>query len=145
KYRNIGGDVSIAEAIRPITYKNDLCILEAIFVSTKGGLMKKTAVLIVLAIFCLSCCGSLYAADEAKAEKARPTKITPKKVSVDTIGDGKPHRFEYYDAEGNLTKVENDTKGNGVIDETVMYENGKPVKSWKDTKGTGKPDVWVEY
>ncbi|MFA6321825.1 MAG: hypothetical protein WCY36_08240, partial [Candidatus Omnitrophota bacterium] len=35
KYRNIGGDVSIAEAIRPITYKNDLCILEAIFVSTQ--------------------------------------------------------------------------------------------------------------
>jgi len=107
--------------------------------------MKKAAILIILIMFCLSFCGSVCAAEEAKAEKSAPTKITPKKVSIDTIGDGKPHRFEYYDSEGKLTKIENDTKGNGVIDETVIYENGKPVKSWKDTKGTGKPDVWVEY
>ena len=107
--------------------------------------MKKVAVLIMLTIFGLSFCCSLYATGETKVEKSKPVQIIPKKVSIDTIGDGKPHRFEYYDNEGNLTKVENDTKGNGIIDETVIYEKGKPVKSWKDTKGTGKPDVWVEY
>jgi hypothetical protein len=107
--------------------------------------MKKTAVLIVLAMVGLTFCCSLYAVDAAKAEKAHQAQISPKKVSIDTIGDGKPHRWEYYDGEGNVTKVESDNDGNGVIDETVIYEKGRPVKSWKDTKGTGKTDVWVEY
>ncbi len=107
--------------------------------------MKRAAVLIVVVIAGLAFCCSLYAVDEIKAEKSQQAKISPKKVSIDTIGDGKPHRWEYYDNEGNVVKVENDTKGNGVIDEVVIYEKGKPVKSWKDTKGTGKPDIWVEY
>jgi hypothetical protein len=111
--------------------------------------MKKLFCLLVVIVFCLSICGITYAAqataDKGKVEKPQTDRLFPKKVSIDTVGDGKPHRFEYYDAEGNIAKVEMDSKGDGIIDESITYEKGKPVKGWKDTKRIGKPDVWIDY
>jgi hypothetical protein len=92
-----------------------------------------------------ACSGTIYAEAKAKEGGEEAQQVIPKKVAVDTVGDGKPHRFEYYDEKGIITKVEFDKVGDGIIDEAIEYKDGKPYKSWKDTKRKGKPDVWIEY
>jgi len=79
------------------------------------------------------------------AQDAEKQRIAPKKVEADTNYDGKIDRIEYYDENGKVTKVQVDTKGTGNFDETILYKDGKPVKSEKDTNGDGKPDVWIDY
>jgi antitoxin component YwqK of YwqJK toxin-antitoxin module len=85
-----------------------------------------------------------HAADKAAGEVQQST-VTPKKVQVDTNNDGKPDRTEYYNPDGTPNKVEYDSNGDGIIEEIVIYEGGRPVKNTKDTNGDGKPDVWIEY
>jgi hypothetical protein len=98
-----------------------------------------------MALFC-ACAWAQDAAKDIGKEAGKETEqVLPRKVSVDTVGDGKPHRFEYYDAKGVIIKVEYDKAGDGIIDESIEYRDGKPFKSWKDTKRRGKPDIWIEY
>lgn len=110
--------------------------------------MKKSAVLILcVMVFALICCAS-YAADKSKIADKAPagqSQIMPKKASVDTNYDGKPDRFEYYDDTGKVTKVEVDANSDGISEEMVIYENGRPVRSARDTNGDGKPDVWMDF
>ena len=106
--------------------------------------MKRIAFVVLAVLVALSFSAAVYAADKP-VEKAKDAQIMPKKVQVDTTGDGKPDRTEYYDDAGQVTKVEADTNGDGIVDETVIYENGKPVKSIKDTNKDGKPDVWIDF
>ena len=74
-----------------------------------------------------------------------PSKISPKKIEVDSNHDGKPDRIEFYDENGQITRVELDTNNDVLIDEWITYKKGRPVKSEKDTNMDGKPDVSVEY
>ena len=69
----------------------------------------------------------------------------PKKAEADRNFDGKPDRTEYYDKDGNVTRIETDTNYDGKIDEWVEYKNGVVSKAEKDANGDGKPDTWLEY
>ena len=80
---------------------------------------------------------------EAK-QKPKST-LSPKKVNVDTNYDGKIDRTEVYNEVGEIISVESDTNGDTIIDEWIIYEKGKPIKSEKDINDDGKPDVWVDY
>jgi hypothetical protein len=112
------------------------------------GCMRKMAVAIVFAAALgIIFCGMMYAADKAAAASGdkEQVQIMPKKVTADTNYDGKTDRTEYYDAEGRVQMVEIDSDGDGIVDETIIYKDGKPVKSARDTNRDGKPDVWVEF
>ncbi len=106
--------------------------------------MKKAAFFVLAAILAITFTGVSYAADKPE-EGAEQTKVMPKKVQVDTNSDGKPDRTEYYDVDGKIVKIEMDANGDEIIDETIIYEGGKPVKSVKDTNNDGKPDVWIDF
>jgi len=71
--------------------------------------------------------------------------VAPKKVEVDRNYDGVPDRFEYYDNDGKIVRVETDADFNGKTDEWVYYKNGVVEKAEKDTNGDGKPDTWLAY
>jgi hypothetical protein len=53
--------------------------------------------------------------------------------------DGKISRTEYFE-NGELTRVEEDTDGNGVIDKWERYVGGSLSIMALDTRGSGKPD-----
>lgn len=99
--------------------------------------MAKIAIvaIFILAAFRIGTC----AAQDAQKE------FKPKKVEVDTNFDGKVDRVEHYDANGQITRVEQDTAGTGKANEWVIYKNGNPVRKEKDTNADGKPDVWIDY
>ena len=112
--------------------------------------MKRFLVLAVVAVAALTMCAAMYAADKTPVVKQQPDKdqgaqIIPKKVSADTNYDGKPDRIEHYDEAGRIVKVEADGNDDGIMEETVVYSGGRPVKSMRDTNGDGKPDVWVDF
>jgi len=102
--------------------------------------MARIFVLIVLSIFIAS-----MGQCQGQPEKDEAKQFTPKKVQVDTNYDGKPDRVEYYDNNGQVMRVEQDTTGSGKINEWVIYKNGTPIRKEKDSNGDGKPDVWIEY
>lgn len=90
------------------------------------------------------------AAEKGKPQAKNPVpgqagQILPKKASVDTNFDGKPDRTEHYDSEGRVTTVEIDANGDGLVEETVTYQDGRPVRSARDTNNDGKPDVWMDF
>ena len=97
-------------------------------------------IVISVAIICIAFTGLCFAADEAAQKQ-----FVPKRVEVDSNFDGKVDRVEYYDANGQISRVEVDSKGTGKTDEWIIYKNGVPVKKEKDTNGDGKPDVWITY
>ena len=72
-------------------------------------------------------------------------KFIPKTISVDSNHDGKADSVEYYDAKGDIVRVESDTTGDGAVDEWMYFENWKPSKKAQDTDGDGKADIWVNY
>lgn len=104
----------------------------------------KRVVGIIVAVFIICFAVRAFCAPAASPEP-KQQQITPHKVSVDTNFDGKPDRTEYYNEKGQITKVESDPDEDGIVDETIMYENGKPVKGFKDTNKDGKPDVWIDF
>ncbi len=99
---------------------------------------------IMLMTICMVCM-SLEAFCASVPTEPKQQQITPRKVAVDTNYDGKPDRAEYYDEKGEIIRVEVDPDGDGVIDETIYYENGKPKKGAKDTNKDGKQDVWIDF
>ena len=92
---------------------------------------------VLLVVLILTLCASFAQAGEEK--------FTPKKVEVDSNYDGVIDRIEYYDKNGQISRVESDTNFDGKYDEWVHYRNGKVIKAEKDTNGDGKPDTWIEY
>jgi hypothetical protein len=92
---------------------------------------------ILMLVFLLVFTTPIYAQQEEK--------LIPKKVELDSNFDGVVDRIEYYDDNGEVTRVESDTNYDGRYDEWVYYENGKVVKAEKDTNSDGSPDTWIEY
>lgn len=109
-------------------------------------MIKKASILIlalaVLAVFTTAAFCQKAATDE-KAQQSQ--QVMPKKIGLDTNYNGKPDRWEYYNEKGQVTKVESDANEDGVVEETIIYENGKPVKGAKDTNKDGKTDVWIDF
>ena len=54
--------------------------------------------------------------------------------------DNRPTMFKYYDAAGNLLRLERDTDRDGVIDAWSYYEDGRIVRVGRDVNGDGTPD-----
>lgn len=78
------------------------------------------------------------------AKDDQPVAQAPKAVGVDTNGDGKPDRWEYYES-GVVVRIEADTNGDGKIDEKAIVKDGKIVSAEKDSNYDGKIDRWINY
>lgn len=105
-------------------------------------MMRKTVVLIMILFFM---CIAISAFCQNVSAEQKQQQIVPRKVGADTNFNSKPDRFEYYNEKGQITKAEVDNDEDGIIDESITYENGKPVKGSKDTNKDGKPDVWIDF
>jgi len=103
--------------------------------------MGKTVIAIMITFMLLI---SFNAAAQ-QVPKQQQVVLTPKRVEIDSNFNGKIDRIEYYDDKGQPVKIEADTTGDGVLNESIIYENGKPVKGSRDTNADGEPDIWVEY
>ncbi|MBN1794838.1 MAG: hypothetical protein JW844_07745 [Candidatus Omnitrophica bacterium] len=104
--------------------------------------------LVLCMVVVMACAISVAQAQEVQKENQEDVEtltVAPKVVRVDSDFNGKIDRFEYYNDEGKVEKVELDRSGDGAIDEWVTYKDGKPLSSERDTNGDGKPDVWLEY
>lgn len=102
--------------------------------------MKKVYFL-ALFLFCIFALSALA----QEANQANQTPVVPKKVEVDRNYDGTPDRFEYYNPDGTISRIETDIDFNGKTDEWVYYKNGVVEKAEKDTNGDGKADTWMRY
>ena len=69
----------------------------------------------------------------------------PKKLEMDTNYDGRVDRIEVYDSEGRTQRLDVDTNGDGIFDEWMVFEKGKPKMKGKDRNGDGRTDTWIEY
>lgn len=98
---------------------------------------------IIVAVFIIFFAVKAFCAPDVSEPKQQ--QIVPHKVAIDTNYNGKPDRTESYNEKGQVIKVESDADEDGIIDETITYENGKPVKGSKDTNKDGKPDVWIDF
>lgn len=105
--------------------------------------MVRKLIVFILVLFVMAMATEAFCQKDATEQKTQ--QIMPKKIGVDTNYNGKPDRWEYYNEKGQITKVESDADEDGIIDETITYENGKPVKGAKDTNKDGKPDVWIDF
>jgi len=105
--------------------------------------MKKIFVLFLIVGLFICFLDVVHAANKKVPQQQE--RVVPKKVEVDTNGDGKPDRVENFKSDGVIGSVEADTDYNGTADEWLYYENGKLVKAAKDTSGDGKQDTWITY
>lgn len=105
--------------------------------------MVRKLIVFILALFVLAIATEAFCQKDATEQKAQ--QIMPKKIGVDTNYNGKPDRWEHYNEKGQVAKVESDADEDGTVEETITYENGKPVKGAKDTNKDGKPDVWIDF
>jgi hypothetical protein len=65
---------------------------------------------------------------------------------VDENGDGKPDLKEHYNAQGRLTKSEEDDEGAGRFTITWFYNDAEEaVRAEKDNNSDGKVDTWYSY
>ena len=102
---------------------------------------KALSIMLLVVVVVVSSAAGLYAANEAQQQ----TKLVPKKVSVDSNYDGKIETAEYYNEKGEVCKVETYSSKDGLIEQTLLYEKGKPVKCEQDTNRDGKTDIWIDY
>jgi hypothetical protein len=113
--------------------------------------MKRVMFLIIAGLFLAGFSVVLFAAQgQEESAVTNPAakqiqQIKPREVRVDRNHDGKVDHVEIYDAKGAIVRVENDTKGDGKINEWIYYENGIPVKAEKDLTGSGKPNMTLFY
>ena len=78
------------------------------------------------------------------AKNDQPAAQAPKTIGVDTDGDGKPDRWEYYEATV-LVRIEADTNNDGKVDEKAIVKDGKIISAEKDSNYDGKVDRWINY
>lgn len=109
--------------------------------------MRRSISLYVLLIVAILLCVHSLAFAQATQAKQQPSQqqFRPKMISVDRNSDGKPDRFEHYDAQGVIQKVELDTDGDGKVDEWIFYEKGVAVRGEKDVNKDGKPESKLFY
>jgi antitoxin component YwqK of YwqJK toxin-antitoxin module len=112
--------------------------------------MKRLAALAVLALFLVgfityTFAASQYQEPQKATDNIEGQQLKPKEIKMDRNHDGKVDHIEIYDAKGIISKIENDTKGDGKIDEWVYYENEIPVKAERDLTGSGKPNMTLFY
>ena len=69
----------------------------------------------------------------------------PKKREIDTDYDGRVDRIEIYDSEGRVARLDIDTDGDGIFEEWMIFEKGKPKINGKDRNKDGRTDTWIEY
>ena len=75
---------------------------------------------------------------------AKETALAAKSIAVDTNGNEKPDRWEYYE-KGDLVRIEADTNEDGKVDEWAVVKGGKIVSAEKDSNFDGKKDRWINY
>ena len=57
----------------------------------------------------------------------------------------KPRAIIHYDAEGNVSRQEIDTKATGRMNVWVYFERGQMVRQEEDTVGDGRPHLWSHF
>ncbi len=67
------------------------------------------------------------------------------KVGFSRAGDGKEDAWSYADAAGNIERIDVSTKRDGTIQRVEHYKNATLVSADEDTDGDGKPDKWETY
>ncbi|MBN1526179.1 MAG: hypothetical protein JW919_01145 [Candidatus Omnitrophica bacterium] len=99
------------------------------------------SITLLVAAVVLSSVACLYAANEAQQQ----TKLVPKKVSIDSNYDGKVETSEYYNEKGEIVRAETYSPKDGLVEQVLFYEKGRPVRCEQDTNRDGKTDIWIEY
>ena len=91
-------------------------------------------------------------------------------IEIDTDFDGKPDRWEYYDANqkivkvgssrandgkedawsytdagGNITRIDVSTRHDGKVQRVEHYQDGHLTGAEEDTDGDGRPDKWETF
>lgn len=69
----------------------------------------------------------------------------PRCRETDANFDGRVDVYRWFDAEGAVTRVEDDYDFDGRIDVVVTYEHGVPVRDVLDTNFDGITDTWRDY
>ena len=59
--------------------------------------------------------------------------------------DGKVTEVLHYDAQGQLVRREESSRGDGRFDTSTFYADGKPQRRESDTDGDGRTDFWAAY
>jgi hypothetical protein len=67
------------------------------------------------------------------------------KVGFSRAGDGKEDAWSYADGAGNIERIDVSTKRDGTIQRVEHYKNATLVGADEDTDGDGKPDKWETY
>jgi hypothetical protein len=67
------------------------------------------------------------------------------KIGSSRANDGKPDAWTYTNADGSLARIEVSTKRKGRIDRIEYYERDAMVRAEEDTNQDGKVDKWERY
>ncbi|HKC52852.1 MAG TPA: hypothetical protein VKF60_18830 [Myxococcota bacterium] len=65
--------------------------------------------------------------------------------ALDDDFDGRVDRIRHYDAKGRLVSSDEDLNGDGVMETTSLYEDGKLARRRTDSNGDGQADTWSFY
>jgi hypothetical protein len=69
-----------------------------------------------------------------------------KRVLLDDDHDGRPEKTIYYEpGSDQVSRIDEDTNGDGEVDSWTTYRNGKMAQRRADTNGDGEPDTWTYY
>ena len=67
------------------------------------------------------------------------------KVGFSRAGDGTEDAWSYSDADGAIARVEISTRRDGKVQRVEHYRDGKVASAEEDTDADGKPDKWESY
>ena len=67
------------------------------------------------------------------------------KEGYSRAGTAQPDTWQYFDAKGNLTRREIDENGDGKIDRTENFQDGRVVAVGVDSDGDGKIERWQTW
>ncbi len=69
----------------------------------------------------------------------------PKCRETDANFDGRVDIYRWFDASGQVTRVEDDYDFDGRIDVVSTWQNNQPVRDILDTNFDGRTDTWRDY
>jgi len=69
----------------------------------------------------------------------------PREQKTDRDGDGRIEQIVYYDQKGLPLKSLHDSDGDGTMETSCFYRNGKLANQENDKDGNGRPERVVEY
>jgi len=69
----------------------------------------------------------------------------PVTEALDDDFDGRVDRIRHYDSKGRLVSSDEDLNGDGVMETTSIYEDGKLARRRTDSNGDGQADTWSFY